>query len=137
MSSTETPEASTETPEGSAATDTRGGLLIEAELTLTHPNAVIRLHTEGETLYVDAESFAALGELRATATSEAVDWLRRQGIGSPLSVETPIVVRIRELPVARYEPAASAGWLADRLGIAPFSVDLSGVLRAVGRRLRV
>lgn len=118
-----------------SSTDTDCGLLIEADLTVGLPKSVVRLHSEGETLYVEARSFAALGELRSTAASEAVDWLRHRGLDSPLTVETPVVVRVRGVPVARYRPPGSPGRLADLLGVAPFDVDLGGVLRAAVRRL--
>jgi len=115
-------------------TDEPRGLLVEAELTVELPESTLRLHTEGDTLYVEAPDFGALRELRATATSDAVDWLRQLGADSPLVIETPVLVRVRGVPVARYDPSRSAGWLADRLGMAPFRVDLAGVLQAAGRR---
>ena len=114
--------------------DDRRGLLVEAELTVDLPESTLRLHSEADTLYVEAPDFAALRELRATATSDAVDWFRQLGADSPLVIETPVLVRVRGVPVARYEPSRSAGWLADRLGFGPFRVDLAGVLQAVGRR---
>ena len=119
------------------------GLLIEAELTVDLPQSRIRLHSEGDTLYVEAPSFAALREIRTTVRSEAVDWLRQQGLDSPLRIETPVIVRVEGVPVARYtpsEPAGSpserAGWLAKRLTISPFRVDLTGLLQAAWRRRR-
>jgi len=115
--------------------DEQRGLLIEADMTVDLPESTLRLHSEGDTLYVEAPDFGALRELRATATSDAVDWLQQRGFEGPLVIETPVLVRVRGVPVARYEPARSAGWLADRLGFGPFRVDLAGVLQATGRRL--
>ena len=114
-------------------TDTQRGLLIDAELTVDLPTSRLRLHTEAETLYVEAPDFDTLGELRATAASDAVDWLRARGVDSPLAIETPVLVRVRGVPVARYEPSKEAGWLADRLGVSPFRVDFAGVLQAAAR----
>jgi len=116
-------------------TDEPRGLLVEAELTLELPESTLRLHSEGDTLYVEAPDFAALRELRAAATSNVVDWLRQLGADSLLVIETPVFVRVRGVPVARYEPSGSTGWLADRLGFGPFRVDLAGLLQAAGRRL--
>lgn len=110
------------------------GLLIEAELTVELPDSTIELHSEADTLYLDAPSFGALRELRTTAGSEAVDWLRRQAISAPLTVATPLVVRVHGVAVARYEPATPPGRLADWLGI-PLRVDPGGVLRAAVQRL--
>ncbi|MFO7834696.1 MAG: hypothetical protein R6V31_11790 [Halohasta sp.] len=110
-----------------------GGLLIDAELTVDLPASTLRLHTEGDTLYVEAPDFAALGELRARTDSDAVDSLRALGVDAPMTVATPVLVRVRGVPVARYDPDRGAGWLADRLGISPFRVDPAGVLQAVVR----
>jgi hypothetical protein len=133
----------TTTDEPREATDARRtvtgesrGLLIEADLRVDLPNSVLELHTEHETLYVEARSFAALREIRATAQSEAVDWLRQLGVDSPLHIETPVLVRVQGVPVARYEPSRSRGRLADLLGLSPFRIDLSGALQAGLRRLR-
>mgnify|MGYP000677461501 CR=1 FL=1 len=115
--------------------DEQRGLLIEADMTVDLPESTLRLHSESDTLYVEAPDFGALRKLRATATSDAVDWLQQRGFEGPLVIETPVLVRVRGVPVARYEPARSAGWLADRLGFGPFRVDLAGVLQAAGRRL--
>ena len=111
-----------------------GGLLIDAELTVDLPGATLRLHTEGDTLYVEAPDFAALRELRATTDSDAIESLRTLGVDGPLAIETPVLVRVRGVPVAHYDPSRGAGWLADRLGIDPFRVDLAGVLQAAIRR---
>ena len=110
------------------------GLLIEADLTIDLPTSTLRLHTESRTLYVEAADFGALREFRATADNDAVDSLRALGIKGPLTIETPVLVRVRGVPVARYDPSQSAGWLADRLGIGPFRVDLAGTLQAAARR---
>lgn len=110
------------------------GLLVEADLTVDLPESSLRLHSEGDTLYVEAPDFGTLRELRATATSDAVGWFRQLGADSPLVIETPVLVRVRGVPVARYEPSGSAGWLADRLGFSPFRIDLTGVLQAAGRQ---
>ncbi|MFW5977820.1 MAG: hypothetical protein ACOCP2_01115 [Halohasta sp.] len=114
-------------------TDDRRGLFVEADLTIDLPESTVRLHTEAETLYVEAPDFAALRELRSTAASDAVDPLRRLGRDGPITIETPVLVRVRGVPVARYEPSRTAGWLADRLGIGSFRVDLAGVLQAAVR----
>lgn len=116
--------------------DDQRGLLIEAELTVDLPNAVIRLHTEGETLYVEARSFAALAELRTGIQSDAVDVFRHLGISSSLTVETPVLVRVGGVPVARYEPSTSPGRLASALGVAPFRPTVGGIMQAVWRQLR-
>ncbi|WP_253738870.1 hypothetical protein [Halohasta salina] len=111
-----------------------GGLLIDAELTVDLAGTTLRLHTEDDTLYVEAPDFAALRELRATTDSDAVASLRALGVEGPLAVATPVLVRVRGVPVARYDPSLGGGWLADRLGIDPFRVDLAGVLQAAIRR---
>jgi len=124
--------------------DAQRGLLIDAELAVDLPTSTLRLHTEAETLYVEAPDFATFRELRATTDSDAVDWLRRVGVDSPLAIETPVLVRVRGVPVARYDPTRSTGRFADRLadrlaerfGIDPFRVDLAGVLQAAARRLQ-
>jgi len=110
------------------------GLLIEAELTVELPNSTVELRSEADTLYLETASFGALRELRTIAGSEAVDWLRQQAIGAPLTVATPLVVRVSGVTVARYEPTTPPGWLADWLGI-PLRVDFGGVLRAAVQRL--
>lgn len=117
-------------------TDEPCGLLIEADLTVDLPNSVVELHSEHDTLYVEAESFAALRELRATAHSDAVGWLRHCGVDTSLRIETPILVRVRGVPVARYRPSHPPGRLADRLGISPLRVEFGGLLQAAWRRLR-
>jgi len=134
VSSTDGPRSGTDERRG--ATDEPCGLLIEAELRVDLPNSVVRLHSEHDTLYVETRSFAALREIRPTARSEAVDWLRQQGLDSPLRVETPVLVRVRGVPVARFDPSRSAGRLADLLGLSPFRIDLGGALQAGLRRLR-
>ena len=115
-------------------TDGHSGLLIEAELTVDLPASTLRLHTEAGRLYVEAPDFDTLRELRATADSDAIESLRAVGVDGPLAIDTPVLVRVRGVPVARYDPSRGAGWLADRLGIAPFRVDLAGVLQAAVRR---
>ncbi|MFD1642366.1 hypothetical protein [Halohasta litorea] len=114
-------------------TDEPRGLRVEAELTVGLQESSLRLHSEGDTLYVEAPDFDALRELRAAATGEVGGWLRERSRDSPLTIETPVLVRVRGVPVAHYEPTRSAGWLADRLGFGPFRVDLAGVLQAAGR----
>lgn len=118
------------------ASDRSCGVLIEAELTVGLPNAAIRLHSEGSTLYVEANSFSPLRELWATSSSEVGDWLRQRGLDSPLRIETPIVVRVRGIPVARYEPSKPLGRLSRLLGVSPVQVDLLGVVRAAKKQLR-
>jgi len=115
-------------------TDGQRGLLIDADLTVDLPESTLRLHTEAGTLYVEAPEFAALRELRATADSDAIERLRALGVGGPLTIETPVLVRVQGVPVARYEPSRPTGWLADRLGMDPFRVDLPGILQAAVRR---
>ena len=115
-------------------TDGHRGLLIEADLTVELPESTLRFHTEAGTLYVEAPDFAALDELRATADGDAIERLRALGVEGPLAVETPVLVRVRGVPVARYDPSRAAGWLAARLGIGPFRIDLPGVLQAAARR---
>lgn len=117
-------------------TDGHGELLLDAELTVDLPESTLRLHTEDGTLYVEAPDFAALRELRARADSDAIAQLRALGSTGPLTVATPVFVRVRGVPVARYDPSQAAGWLAARLGIGPFRVDLPGVLQAAARRLQ-
>ena len=117
-------------------TDGHGGLLIDAELTVDLPTSRLRLHTEAGTLYVEVPDFATLRELRETADSDAIARLRALGVTGPLAVATPVLVRVRGVPVARYDPSRTAGWLADRLGTGPFRVDLAGVLQAAARRLQ-
>lgn len=118
------------------ATDQACGLLIEAELTVDLPNAAIRLHSEGSTLYVEANSFGPLREIWTTSNGEIGDWLRQVGLNNPLQIETPVVVRIRGIPVARYEPSKPSGRLSRLLGISPLQVDVSGVARAAKKQLR-
>lgn len=115
-------------------------LLVEADLTVGLPTATVRVHSQDGTLYIEARSFDALSELRAAANSSAVDLLRAVGCQAPFDLATPVVVRVRGATVARYRPERSAGRLAHRLahrlGVDPFQIDFSGVLRAVGRRFR-
>ncbi|MFW6321718.1 MAG: hypothetical protein ACOC0Z_07680 [Halohasta sp.] len=120
---------------GSATAADSCGLLIDADLTVDLPETTLQLHSEADTLYVDAPDFAALRSVRRIASNEALAWLHRRGIESPLAVDTPIVVRVCGVPVARYERAVSPGRLADWLGV-PFQIDLRGVLRAALRRTR-
>jgi hypothetical protein len=134
VTTTDEPREASDEQRGVA--DKHRGLLIEAELTVDLPNSVLELHTEHDTLYVEAKSFAALRKLRATAQSEAVDWLRQLGLGSPLRIETPVLVRVQGVPVARYDPSQPPGRLADLFGISPFRIDLSGVVQAGIRRRR-
>lgn len=118
------------------AADDRPGLLIEAELAVDLPDSRIRLHSEDDTLYVEAPSFAALRQIRTTAQSEAVDWLRQQGLDTPFHIETPVIVRVHGVPVAHYSPSEPPGWLAERLALSPFRVDRTGLLQAAWRRFR-
>jgi len=120
------------------ATDatTPGDLHIEADLTVGLSASTLRVQTEGETLYVDAQSFKPLVELRAVADAEAVEWLRKLGVEAPLAVETPIVVRVRGVAVGCYQPGGQAGWLAELFDVTPFRPSLRGVLRASARRFR-
>ena len=113
---------------------TDGGLVIDAELTVGLPDATLRVHTEAGRLYIEAPDFGALGELRSAAASDAVESLPALGSDRPLAVATPVLVRVRGVPVARYDPSRGGGRLADRLGIGPFRVDLPGALQAAARR---
>ncbi len=113
-----------------------GGLHIEADLTVGLTESTIQVQSAADTLYIDARSFDALTELRAAADSEALAWLRKLGVSASLDIETPVVVRVRGVPVGRYHSGKPAGRLATALGISPFKLSLRGVLRAAGRRLR-
>ena len=117
-------------------TDEQAGLVVDADLTVGLSNATLDVSTDDGILYVDARSFGALDELRTAAETEAVDVIRTLIVESPLELETAVVVRVRGSRVATYRPGERASRLAELLGIAPFSVDLRGVVRAAGRRLR-
>ena len=113
-----------------------GSLQIEADLTVGLSASTLRVQSEDETLYIDAQSFEPLAELRAAADSGAVELLRRLGVDSPLAIETPVVVRVRGVPVGSYQPGQRVGRLAELVGTTPFKPRLRGVLRAAARRLR-
>ena len=113
-----------------------GGLHIEADLTVGLAASTLRVQSDDGILYVNAQSFKPLFELRAAADSDAVAVLRRLGVESPLDIETPVVVRVRGVPVGRYQPGERAGRLAELVGVEPFRPRLRGVLWAAARRLR-
>jgi len=113
-----------------------GGLHVEADLTVGLSASTLRVQSEGGIVFVDAQRFEPLFELRAAADSEAVELLRSAGVEFPLDIETPVVIRVRGVPVGSYHPEEQAGWLAELLEVAPFSPSVRGVLRAAVRRLR-
>ncbi len=108
-------------------------LHIEADLTVGLASSTLRIHSTDTVLYVDARSVAALRELRAAAETKPVDALRTLGIESSFAIETPIVIRVRGIPVAATRPGKPVGRLAEWLGTTPFSPKPWGIVRAVGR----
>ncbi|MFC7096347.1 hypothetical protein [Halobaculum marinum] len=107
---------------------------IAADVEATVDGDALSVRTVDGRVEVTADGFGALRQVRSlrdVLPAAAVDALDRLPVD-----RVPLGVRVAGVEVARIDPGVPPGPLSRALGVAPASVDLRGVVRALVRERR-
>lgn len=119
------------TDDGTRVGERRGGtgepgVLVEADLVVETPGSSIRVRGGGDSsLYVEAPSLGALRSFLRNSRG------RRLAAHLEPRLSTPVVFRVRGVPVLRFDATSESGTVSRLLGVAPARIDLLGVVRSV------